>query len=246
MPEFDFDKKENEEENEILQLLDTVVGEDKKYKTVEDAIKSIIPAQDHIKTLEEELAELRNSLSKSKTQEELLEEMRLELQKQAAQTEPQAQNEPVVEDSEQDDKETKEDDNLQGVDINDLIAKQLSAVEAEKERQKNVELVTSAALKVWGSEAKTKFYEAAMQNGYTEDMIKTLAASSPQAALHAIGLKSETKNIPNTLQTGTLNPASREFQKVEKPEPPQNWGNDDEVAEYMVKLQEYEDQNKGN
>lgn len=213
-----------------------IVGVDKKYKTLEDAVKSISPAQEHIEKLEDELAALREDVTKSKTQEELLEEMRIELAK--TQTPPQAEPEPAAADPVVEPK----DDNLSGDDIQAMISAQLQLAASATSEATNIKNVTSAAIKVWGSDAQNKFYEAAKNNGYDEATIKALAATSPQAALHAVGLASNAKVSPMaTSPAGTLRTNSPEFSNVKEPEIPTNWGNDNEVATYMAELQKYED-----
>ena len=49
--------------NTIPQELVDLVGENKKYKTVEDALKSVAPAQAHISKLEAELAQLKEQIT---------------------------------------------------------------------------------------------------------------------------------------------------------------------------------------
>src|SRR6056300_1950642 len=56
------------------------VGEGKKYKSAEDALRSVPHAQEHIKTLEDEMAQLKEELTKRKTAAELLDEMKSGIQ----------------------------------------------------------------------------------------------------------------------------------------------------------------------
>ena len=53
-----------------------LVGDGKKYSSVEDALKSVPHAQKHIQTLESELATLKEELMKRRTTEELLDEIK--------------------------------------------------------------------------------------------------------------------------------------------------------------------------
>jgi hypothetical protein len=62
------------------------VGEGKKYKSAEDALRSVPHAQEHIQTLETEMAHLKEELSKRKTTEELLDEIKSGIQPQEATT----------------------------------------------------------------------------------------------------------------------------------------------------------------
>ena len=53
-----------------------LVGDGKKYQSVEDALKSVPHAQKHIQTLESELASVKEELTKRRTTEELLDEIK--------------------------------------------------------------------------------------------------------------------------------------------------------------------------
>jgi len=52
------------------------LGEGKKYRSPEDALKAVPHAQQHIQTLESELAEVKEELTKRKTAQELLDEIK--------------------------------------------------------------------------------------------------------------------------------------------------------------------------
>ena len=58
--------------------LQGIVGEGKKYSTVEAALASIAPAQSHIATIEAENALLKETLAGQKTTRELMDELRLQ------------------------------------------------------------------------------------------------------------------------------------------------------------------------
>ena len=58
--------------------LQGIVGEGKKYSTVEAALASIAPAQSHIATIEAENASLKETLEGQKTTRELMDELRLQ------------------------------------------------------------------------------------------------------------------------------------------------------------------------
>lgn len=55
-----------------LQIGSEFIGEGKKYATVDDAINSIAPAQEHISNLEKEMGELREELTKRESAQEIL------------------------------------------------------------------------------------------------------------------------------------------------------------------------------
>src|SRR5512139_770657 len=62
--------------SQLPQELAELVGDGKKYKSVDDALKSVPHAQKHIQTLEEENARIKAELDKRRTAEELLADIR--------------------------------------------------------------------------------------------------------------------------------------------------------------------------
>ena len=234
-----FENPDKGEKDEVLtaeQLLAALIGEDKKYNTAEDASNAIMPAQEHITKLEAELATLKEASATGKSQNDMLDEMKAALAgiKEIAPQKAESTSPEKVEDV-----KPPKADQLGSADINELIVKQMQLASANTTRDKNIDSVTTQAVKAWGTDAQIKFYAAAARNGYTEEMIKDLSAQSPQAALHAVGLlKDDSLSFNNP--AGTLRTNSPEFQKMDEPKAPANWGNDSEVADYMTKLQEYE------
>lgn len=214
-------------------LFTNIVGEQGKYKTVEDAVNSIEPAQAHIVKLEEELAALKTASAENKTREEILEELRAEMSTTAEQTAPVV---PVVETppavSTSDD----------SPDIGSLVSEQFKKYNAEQTESTNVDSVVELAQKAWGQNAESKFFGEAQKNGFSKDMIKELAKTSPAAALHAVGLSAQPQT--NSFFGGDLRTSGGTYEKAEKPALPTNWGNDHEVADYMASLQKYEDSKK--
>lgn len=160
------------------------VGEGKKYKSMEDALKSIPHAQTHIQKLEEELAAQRMELEKSKAMEELLKEFK---QQNAGtpSTEPQIQQQPN-----------------ESVDIDQVVEKALARKEAERAAQANANAVISAFRDAFGDEGKAKYEKLAEETGLPLASLNNLAKTAPEAVLKLAGLtKKVGGSVPHSTST---------------------------------------------
>ena len=217
-----FDKNLEEDttknsDQELDSELLAMVGEGKKYGSVEAALKSIKPAQDHIATLEAEARQLREKLKE-------LEDKTYADQVKAALKDDTPENKTATE-----------------IDINSLVKdsvnKVLSQAEAERQAKSKQKVVIDAAIKNWGAEAESNLYSKALELGLSPNQINDLSATSPEAALKLLGLEpakplSQYADIKPTVRTTTKQ------QPKEKPVKP-NWGNDNELVKYIRDLDAY-------
>lgn len=142
------------------------VGDGKKYRSVEEALKAVPHAQKHIQTLEQELSQLREEVSKRKTAAELLDEFKSGLP-QATETTPQVAFDP--------DK------------ITQIVSQALDQRTAQKAEQANVFAVTSAFTSKFGEKAEEVYNRVAEEAGLSVEMLNRLAKTSPQAVLKLAG-----------------------------------------------------------
>jgi hypothetical protein len=99
-------------------------------------------------------------------------------------------------------------------------------------------MVVQAAKKVWGETAEKTLYETASELGLSDQEIEALSAKSPVAAMKLLGLNGvKTNNIAGV--PSTVNSASLKGKPLTKPAPPKNWGNDNEVVQYVRELDAY-------
>lgn len=150
-----------------------LVGEGKKYKSVEDALKSIPHAQSHIQKLEEEMKQMRDELSRRKAAEELLEEF-----KAPRQQEPQAQT------------------NLDASTLAALVDQTLDQREAKKRQEANINTVISSFNEKYGEKAPEIYAKIAQANGLSIQFLNSVAATSPAAVLNLAGLNSQSQPVP--------------------------------------------------
>lgn len=175
----------------VPQELAELVGEGKKYASVEDALKSVPHAQTHISKLEQEMAQLREEVSKRKAAEDILAEIK------ASSTQTTSTSVPngVTEDT-----------------VAQLIQKQLELSEAKKTQKQNAEIVVNKFKESFGEKAEEMFTTLSKDTGLTVQQLNSLAASSPNAVLKLAGLDSSSKTTPvvkhptNSVNTEGLKP----------------------------------------
>lgn len=157
-------------------LLAMITKEDgsPKYRSVDDAIKSIPHAQTHISNLERELQNLREQLNRNKTAEELLETFKPAKQE-ATPSKP-------------------------AVDLNDidsLIAQNIQKHEQTKVAVSNVNKVMETLSTTYGDKANELYKKAAQDAGISVSEMNRLAASSPNAVFKLIGLDNKGTQSPS-------------------------------------------------
>lgn len=158
------------------------VGEGKKYKTAEDALKSIPHAQSHIQKLEEEMKALKEKALRADVTEELLEELR-----------KQGINPPAGSET------TSQTPAVSPADIEKTVEQVLAQRESAKLAKSNASAVTAAFAEAFGDKGKEKYEEVAAANGLSLDALNSLARSAPSAVLKLAGLKQKGgKDVPRT------------------------------------------------
>lgn len=159
-----------------------LVGEGKKYRTAEDALKALPHAQGHIKTLEEEAKQLREELAKRKTAEELLEEFKV------SGVLGGNRQEPAVTPS---------------VDVEQVVASVLAKKEAATTAQKNISVVVNTFTEAFGDKTKGEemYNKVAEESGLSVAALNQLAATSPEAVLRLAGITKKQETVPGKVQS---------------------------------------------
>lgn len=164
-----------------------LVGDGKKYSSVEDALKSVPHAQKHIQTLESELAAAREELAKRRTAEELLDEIKSGIQPQAT---------PAGSEFDQDK-------------LLQLVDQTLEYKEKQKAAKGNAESVASKFTEKYGAKAEEVYNTVARESGLTVQQLNSLAASSPKIVLKLAGLEGTSAPVAgktsSTVNTEALN-----------------------------------------
>lgn len=145
-----------------------LIGEGKKYATIEAALASIAPAQNHISTLEQENAEFKAKLESNDKLDTILQKLNQPSEGAAPATTAPALN------------------------IGDIV----NAVKNDLKQEATVATKTSNRASVkskltekYGEKAPEEFAKASQRLGMSPEDLTTLAETSPQAALQLIGVE---------------------------------------------------------
>lgn len=173
--------------------LQELVGQGKKYATLDDAIKSVPHAQTHIAKLEQEAAQLREELQKRKAAEDLLADIKAGITQQGETT-------PKVDLSQE---------TVSNIVKNVLRQEQESNIQAQ-----NAKSVMTAFETAFGDKQKAEqeYIKIAEKNNLPVQMLNQLAMTSPEAVLNLAGLKKTTQPVGkvssdvNTINFNTTEP----------------------------------------
>lgn len=161
-----------------------LIGEGRKYKSVEDALSSIPNAQAHIQKIEGENAELRVSAEKVSNIDSALEKIEANIS--------QGNTSPAVE--------------FDPNSVVTIVDERLKAQDEQREKNANTLSVINAMQAEYGDKASEAFNKAAADNGLSIDALNGLSATSPAAALKLIGVNVKA-TIPST-SNGSVNTES--------------------------------------
>lgn len=173
--------QQQEEDNPTAQIpeeLANLVGEGKKYKTVEDALKSVPHSQEHINRLENELSELREDLNKRLNSEETLKQI---LEKQQGSEGQETPSDPVTPDA-----------------IKDLVKSTYEELTQEEKQKQNIQTVESALESKWGDKTVETLKAKANELGVSVQFMRDTAAHSPTAFFNLVGMNGATTNPDHT------------------------------------------------
>ncbi len=157
-------------------------GERQKYKTVEDALGSINPAQDHIKEQAAEIAELKKKLEQSTSVDALM----AKLEEKAAKETPPNDNQSFDESK-----------------LSELIASNLSKRDQQLKATNNLNTVIDAFKEKFGDKASATYDQVAAKVGMTIDDMKSLSERSPNAVLQLAGLAGSSEETKQPVRTET-------------------------------------------
>jgi len=163
--------------------LQGIVGEGKKYSTLEAAYASIAPAQNHIATIEAENASLKQSLEGQRTTRELMDEFR--------ETQAQGQTTPTQQQSQQD--------------ISTLVNQELTKIEQVKTKAQNNKTVAQRFMKQYGAKGEEVYNQLATDSGLTVSDLNIIAANSPTAVFKMAGLGSQQQPQVTPTSAGSVN-----------------------------------------
>lgn len=196
--------------------LEVLVGEDKKFKSVEDLAKGKIESDNFIKQLQNELAELRDQVGKHQT----MEEIKTQILSSLKQEKPLEQ--PVQ-------PPTREPNDSDKVDVESLVATLLEKREIETRQKTNKQVVQDALEKKFGADAQLILNQKAKELSVSLDYLAKVAHESPSAFFRLVGIDQATpahqpapaprssQSAPVTPQSGVRNKSYYEKLKTVNP-----------------------------
>ncbi len=187
MPMFDQNNAAPNQEPAKDVTLDELVGEGKKYATVEELVKGYSHSQAHITKLETENGDLRVKTEASKSIEQVLEELR----------NPQSNGDSNNNAQEQDPAPASNEQ----PNVSDEVAKQLAALQQKQTSQSNIDKVSQTLQSKFGSKAKEVFDAKAAELGVD---LEALAAQSPALVLQSFGVSDVAPSASAVSPTGDV------------------------------------------
>jgi len=179
----------------IPQELVELVGEGKKYATLDEALKSVPYAQKHIANMKTELAaakqaaeEAKTELEKRQTAEDILNEIKSGINPQ----------------------EKPSGDSLTQDTVEQIVSSVLSKHEQEAVTKANSQKVVEAFDKQFGEKAEEVYTALAQEAGLSVQMMNQLAATSPQAIFKMVGFEQKetpAARIQPTVNTDAVKPS---------------------------------------
>lgn len=170
--------------------LKDMVGEGKKYASVEKALESIPHAQSHIERLETELKEMRTQVESSKSTNEVYDTVKKLLEAE---------------------RKTPEGVKVDEATLAELLDRKLTERETLARQQANVQSVKKALEDKYGEKAKEVYNKKAEELGVSVKFLNDVVAASPNAAFELFGVnKSNSTSVPagtrSTVNTDAFKP----------------------------------------
>ena len=185
---------------------DALVGEGKKFKTVDDLAKGKASADAHIANLEKELAELRQDLSARLTVEDFV--SRLGKPVSRSESENNQTGEPV---------ESPAPQNENKMSLQEEVQKALRAEIEKSSREANIAKAKQALRERLGDDYNEKLQKIAEGLGVKPEFLSSMAATSPEGLTKVVeSMVPEKDRRPLNVQTQTSVPNAQEGARTYK------------------------------
>lgn len=157
--------------------LEELVGDGKKYKTVEELAYAKMHADATIEQFKTEQNELRNELQTRLNLEKFLDQLKTSVPRQSN------------DDLHQDDREQQQDKSvMSSEELERLVVTKLNQLESQKSATQNITTVKNKLREVYGPNYAQKLKSQAAELGMTEQELQAVAARSPSAAFKLLGV----------------------------------------------------------
>lgn len=192
------DKQPTAPQQVVPEYLSNLVGEGKKYGSLEAAYKSIPNAQDHIARLEQENADLRSQTQQAQDLQEVIERNLGQHEQQYSAQQEQPSYDP---------------DNIAA-----LIDDRMNARSAQEKAKANILSADQAMRSKFGDQAHKQLLAKAAELGVGVDFLQQTAQQSPKAFLQLFGLSDKTQPVtPMSVQSSVNTEAMGNYNRPVQP-----------------------------
>lgn len=181
--------------------LKELIGEGKKYASVEKALEALPHAQSHIQKIEDENRKYREELQNAKAAEEAYKKLMEDLDK------PPVHTPPVVA-------------GLDEASVATLLDRKLAERENQQRQAENVKRVLDGMKEKYGDKAQEVYEAKAKELGVGTGFLNDIVKHSPKAAEELFGIKPKDKAAPpssGSVNTAVLNNRPRDDKPVRGP-----------------------------
>lgn len=190
---------QNPPQNAYEDLLTTITRDDgtQKYDSVDKALQSINPAQEHLSKVEQENAQLKEELAKRSNSEDILNQI-------VSATKTPTKEAPPV---------------SQGMDeeaINQIVTNALINQSKRDAEETNRTTVAKAISKEYGEKSSEVYRSKLEEIGISSDAMSDLIVKSPNAALNLLGINGQSKQVTPKIQ-GSVNTEALKEGQAQKP-----------------------------
>ncbi len=158
--------------------LKELIGEGKKYATVDKAIESLPHKEAHILRLEQENAQFKEKLSEAIAIEEVYKKLTESAPRETGVTPPSA--------------------GMDEASVASVVKRQLLELEQERMAEANVKKVKDALIGKYGDKAKEVYDAKAQEFGVSKDFLNDIVRKSPRAAEELFGIAPKVSNVSST------------------------------------------------
>jgi hypothetical protein len=189
----DQDEQNDDTNQESDAILQTLVGEGKKFKSINDLARSVIHKDLHIKKIEEENRTLRQATAETKTVDQLLKALNASNSSGTTVTDRSLESNQNVDVN-----------NAPVASVEEVSKKVLEALEAKtaaQTQQNNLNQVKQALIRQFGADYANVLKAKADELGMDTDTVDMMARKTPKALFSLLGVQSTTSLSPSPNQS---------------------------------------------
>jgi len=195
-PSTDSDNQNQDNTNPESDPVSQLVGEGKKFKTVEDLARGKQESDNFIQSLQQQVTELREELNKQDFAKDLLEKVKNNMNNK--------ENEPHDKEKAEEVQTSTSNSKVDEGNLEKMIRDLMTEEEKKKTAQNNLKTVQSKLQETYGENAKRELQNKANELGMSADDLQDVAVRSPQAFFRLVGMDSTDNTSNSNSQTAPI------------------------------------------